>query len=679
MQSLLVHLRQADKDHSGTIDRAEFVKALEQLGLDPPIPQSEILQLFNVVDTDGGGTIEYDDLALVFEDEGGAKLRPFDQTPAFDIMGDLADVIIVLLDAKSSRFNTTELQIVKSIYKKHSAKMHMACANNSNQSDAMGRTLQDLLGDRSLRELRVISPEIPDIVSFVTTAINVQQQQAASMLNGFRKNIDNILLRLTRMFSPSLAAENGGAILDPSAVAACADLLIKACERAARQVPKSGGKLLQELKAAMRKAQTSARDVLARAHVKILTLQEREDKREDQRKKQESAERAVKEQAVTDWMSWQHVEAWLKRINVEDFTISIFKKEEIFDLHTLLRVDETKMKRWKIPVGDKVRIKSGLKRVKKIVSERKCSYLSEGLWWLLTTEPPNPEKVKVRMTPEALYDQGPDKPVKFRGHREGDLASVDAPSHGKIVVRVPERAELDARNWELELERMKGKAAYIESEDLGVMYGVLKGDVACSSSTKQMLEDGLHFFLTGDVPPQLLTEVVDDVRLEVEDTLGYDWAAAAAGSPDDMKKLVKPEQSKQPLPEDSRVYARRWKLEELEVEAELSSSEDEDDGATASDTPWHERLPFLLEGVFSEASGGSVVAEGHKLEEFMLKNRKVRQALQEAGANIGFGSVRVLAESDVLKREFVKGVMDIVDPTSRSDHGSSTDYASGSD
>jgi hypothetical protein len=40
-----------------------------------------------------------------------------------------------------------------------------------------------------------------------------------------------------------------------------------------------------------------------------------------------------------------------------------------------------------------------------------------------------------------------------------------------------QRAELEAKNWELELERMPGRAAYISPQDLSVILSVLKGCV----------------------------------------------------------------------------------------------------------------------------------------------------------------------------------------------------------
>ena len=54
----------------------------------------------------------------------------------------------------------------------------------------------------------------------------------------------------------------------------------------------------------------------------------------------------------------------------------------------------------------------------------------------------------------------------------------------KILVRIPERAELEERQFVLELERIKGRAAYLGPDDLGVMYGLLLGDIESNESSQ---------------------------------------------------------------------------------------------------------------------------------------------------------------------------------------------------
>ena len=49
---------------------------------------------------------------------------------------------------------------------------------------------------------------------------------------------------------------------------------------------------------------------------------------------------------------------------------------------------------------------------------------------------------------------------------------------------MPERAELEQRQFELELERIKGRSAYLEPDDLGIMYGLLLGDIESNESSQ---------------------------------------------------------------------------------------------------------------------------------------------------------------------------------------------------
>jgi hypothetical protein len=115
----------------------------------------------------------------------------------------------------------------------------------------------------------------------------------------------------------------------------------------------------------------------------------------------------------------------------------------------------------------------------------------------------------MKIDPSLLRDQGPSAPINPYGKKAGEQVVVEEPSHGKLVVELPKvnrqdtiyfyclwyavyheslspsltqscffyakRAQLEAKNWELELERMPGLKAYISPHDLGVMLSVLKG------------------------------------------------------------------------------------------------------------------------------------------------------------------------------------------------------------
>ena len=64
-----------------------------------------------------------------------------------------------------------------------------------------------------------------------------------------------------------------------------------------------------------------------------------------------------------------------------------------------------------------------------------------------------------------------------------------------MLVKIPERAELEAREFKLELERIRGRPAYLDAEDMGVMYGVVTGDIESGDSTRALLRDGLQLSL----------------------------------------------------------------------------------------------------------------------------------------------------------------------------------------
>ena len=179
MRELMIAMRKCDEDGTNNLDITEFSKAIDSLGMDPAISKSEVSLLFSRLDPDGGGSIEYEDLPLLFNEKDEGYSCPYDQTSAFEMMADLADVIVLLLDAKTSRFNHSELKICKAIHAKHKEKMHFACVDNHGQRDALARVLAAMLSDRSLESLPCVSTESPQILSLINTAMNPQQNQVS--------------------------------------------------------------------------------------------------------------------------------------------------------------------------------------------------------------------------------------------------------------------------------------------------------------------------------------------------------------------------------------------------------------------------------------------------------------------------------------------------------------------
>ena len=348
-----------------------------------------------------------------------------------------------------------------------------------------------------------------------------------------------------------------------------------------------------------------------------------------------------------------HVLAWLDSISVELETKVIFERENVSSIHDLLRVREVRMIRWGIEVGDRLRISAGLDKVQSAFAERRRTYLSEGLWQLLATEAPNNEEVTVRLASDLLQDQGPDAPIKANGLKAGQRTVVDVLTHGKLVISVPQRTELEAKNWELKLKRIKGLDAYISAYDLSVMLAVLKGDIDCSPSSKLLLEDALHLFLVGDIPAMLVAELIIDLRSEFEDVLGYQ---------SDHKGLL----------EESRAYHKRWALDDI-ARAERADSEVSDSSSDEEDLEQKELLQRASERIskcFQTASEGEIVASGEALEDAVRRDDKLLKLLDRAGTEMKLGSVRIFREKDVLLSEVMRALLGDGDVEG---HGSESD------
>jgi hypothetical protein len=304
-------------------------------------------------------------------------------------------------------------------------------------------------------------------------------------------------------------------VTDPGAIALLNEFVTKSLNHHVRSIPKSGGTLMLQLKRALKKARDESEALLRSSHIKPLSLQERQQRWHNEERLAAAAVRAVRDRDITSWDSARHVQAWLEQQQVGKQTRAIFAENRVACVQDLLRVDDDKLDRWKVGLGDRLRIRKGLAEVKKHVARSSSDFLKDGLWWLLSSEKHNQERIKVKIPPEALYDQGSTAAPKLKGLHTGDSIMLDNALHGKVMVKVPERAQLEARAFELEVDRLKGRPAYLAADDLGVMYGLLLGDIESAESSKAMLRDGLHLLLTGDAPPQLLHDVVSDLRLEV--------------------------------------------------------------------------------------------------------------------------------------------------------------------
>ena len=170
----------------------------------------------------------------------------------------------------------------------------------------------DLLGDPSaLDGFLTISPETDDIATYATRAVNKQRQQAASLFMGLKANVSNMLLRLSALYREAQAkqaSKDGGATIDPSAIASLNKFLSHAMDQHVRKIPKGGGMLMMELKRELKKARSSSDMLLKSSHVTPLSLAERRRLWESDREQTEAARRDVRDRDITSWDSWRHVQ-----------------------------------------------------------------------------------------------------------------------------------------------------------------------------------------------------------------------------------------------------------------------------------------------------------------------------------------------------------------------------------
>ena len=64
--------------------KVEFLRAFDGLQLEPPLSKADLMLLFSYIDADGGGTIELDDIEIVFQMQNSSEQRDraFDQKQA---------------------------------------------------------------------------------------------------------------------------------------------------------------------------------------------------------------------------------------------------------------------------------------------------------------------------------------------------------------------------------------------------------------------------------------------------------------------------------------------------------------------------------------------------------------------------------------------------------------------
>jgi hypothetical protein len=192
---------------------------------------------------------------------------------------------------------------------------------------------------------------------------------------------------------------------------------------------------------------------------------------------------------------------------------------------------------------------------------------------------------------------------------------------------------------------MQGR--YISPQDLSLMYAVLTEQAECGASRRRMLEDGLHLMLTGDLPPLLLAQVVAEIRAETAHV-----------------PLEREEQQPSRPHIDSGVYGKRW-AHDAAIAAERvpdSDSEEERGGDEFHVMTREEARGCAEDGlnnIFDAVANGRVIADGSRLQTELYRDKRMRYLLRRLDIRFLPGRVAVLEETDVLRREFVEGVLSL--------------------
>jgi hypothetical protein len=642
LPEMLDHCRVADVDKSKTLSLSKFVELFE--GLRPgglQVSETDALKLLDLLVIDEAGRVEYEGMVTLIN----SASCPYDQVAAFDLIGDMCDVIIVLMDGKLSRFNDAETGILKGMYKNFKHKMHFGCINNHALRSELGAHLAETMADPAFGKIVSVGGDMPATNEFINSAVNEEQIRLSALLNCVQYNVESLLLRLEHLYSRSKSpsedapASSCDPIIDGHAVAAANSTLIRACKQTKSLLgPTQGLPLLEQLRVALRVAKHAAQDVLSRSGFVPLSYAKRCEMWEAKAKWNGEILDAVQGLHVSRWVTPAHIDTWLESVGAMPSTRAAFQAEGVGNVHGLLRVDSTQMALWGVAVSDRLRIQRGLRAVKRAFEQRRTDYVCEGLWQLVKQRGAGGIKASVRIEPKRLYDQGPAAAPNLGGWRDGDKVMLEATGHGRVAVTVPCRADLERTGFNVEVEMEGG---YISPQDLSLMYAVLTEQVECGANSRRMLEDGLHLMLTGDLPPLLLAEVVADIR-----------ADAAAGP------------VQQPPQNNIRVYGKRW-AHDAAIAAERvpdSDSEEEcigDDLALMTREDARSSAEDGLHCIFDAVANGRVVADGRRLQTELYRDKRMIGLLRRLGIRFLPGRVAVLEETDVLRREFVEGVLSL--------------------
>ena len=737
---ILEMCRSADLTKSKTVSRSKFIELSSRLR--PAGNEADALKLLDLLVIDESGRVEYEGLQNLFNN-AETQLSAYDQVAAFLEMGAVNDVIIVLLDGNRSRFNDTELEILKQLNRKYKHKMHIACVDNHSQLSDLRSRLVEELQDPTLANVVNVGGDWPATLDFINGAINMEQTRLLSLLSSLRFDVDNLLRRLEYLYARSQPAiddeeHSDEPIVDAHAVAAANAILVQALRHSKSLLGATHGQpLLDQLRVTLAATKHLAVDLLARSACAALDHAERCERWEAVARRQEVVKKAAQELAVEQWVTAAHVDSWLENVGVSRATRAAFRKSGIKNVQALLTVDAAAMNEWGVALRDRVRILRGLEAVRRRFKEGRAHYAQEGLWQLVVcseepviakrgdglalsrtamegaaakgliagstlvgilradcveSEDDDGTRIarqagmrRVRIEPALLYDQGPGMPPVRGGYKQGDKVIVEAQGHGRVLVTVPGRAELEQSGFEMLVDVWCGGGGYTTAEDVGLMYGVLneqalqehrsgeahglapcvgRADSGGGSLVLQLLEDALDMLMTGDAPPALVAEVVAHVRARLDVSGRGEGGGAVDATASGLHEQSGRDRRGAGYGGTGGIYCRRWAHDAaMAMESVPDSDSDGGSGGEDAELLGRDEAQGLaaagLDRVFDSVAGGRVTADGARLETALYRDKALLRLLRRVGIRFVPGRVGVLAERDVLRREFVHGVLGI--------------------
>ena len=669
--AILAACRQVDKSQSGTVGRSKFIELVEEVCSFSQ--ESEALKLLELLFVDDAGRVSYVGLQSLCQD---ARESPYDMTAAIDFMAEISDVIIFLVDGNLSRYNDVESENLRRLYGMFHTKLHVHCFDNREFKSDLGSRMSEVLQNCPSAKSVSASSTPSAALEFLNGVVNDQQVRLLSLSAALSYDVENIVKRLDYLYARAdfgsdaddLVHSSMDSIVDAHAVAAANAALVEACRRAKRLLGATRGQpLLEHLAAALKAAKRTAADMLAHCGCAALTLSERCESWSAAAAHREAVLRAVHGLDVGLWLTEAHVDCWLRAIGAGAETRRALRKERVRDVFALMALESPTMARVGVPLRDRVRVMRGLERVRRRFQELRAEHARGGLWCLVgpDADGPGPGSGRAGAALEAARRfllreserpahgegrvpagaQGAGEPVAvapFVGDlKPGDKVMVEVAGYGRVLAAIPGRADTERSGSEPRPEDPGGGG--VSAEGLGLLYGVLDGAGEDGARSRRRLEDGIDLFVTGDLPPLVVLEMASELLLE----LGH--AAPQAGR----------------AAADRRVYGRRWALEAMAA-AERAPDSDSDgeegggDGAAAvSLEEAREGALRALDEVFDAAAEGRVLADGSRLEAAVYRDRSLMGLLRRLGVRFLPGRVAVLRESDVLRREFVDGVLGV--------------------